>query len=214
MNEQKFCKNCGSQLGDDSIVCTKCEMAIGKGSKFCPECGNPLDPTTGQCNQCEPQQQQQLPHNKNVRTIVEAWKNCFANTFKWNGRACRAEFWYFTLIVCLVPLLLIVLAALTSSVSESVETLMFGGVIVWSIVSVIPWVGVTVRRLHDIGKSGTYYWLFLLPNILIRIQNAIGNDDWDYVIVPINCALLIILIVWMCRKGVPGENEWGNNPKE
>ena len=209
MNEQKFCKNCGSQLGDDSIVCTKCEMAIGKGSKFCPECGSPLDPTTGQCNQCEPQQQQQLPHNKNVRTIVEAWKNCFANTFKWSGRACRAEFWYFAILFGVTAFLYL----FTYEVSESVGIgrIIFFIFLMWV---AMAWVSVTIRRLHDIGKSGTYYWLFLLPNILTRIQQRIGNDDWDYVIVPISCVLKIIFIVWMCRKGVPGENEWGNNPKE
>lgn len=50
--EWKFCKNCGGKLGSDSIICTECEMAIGKGGKFCPNCGKQIDQTIGKCIYC------------------------------------------------------------------------------------------------------------------------------------------------------------------
>ena len=34
-----FCKNCGNQMDDLAVVCTKCGVAAGTGSNFCPNCG-------------------------------------------------------------------------------------------------------------------------------------------------------------------------------
>ena len=55
---------------------------------------------------------------------------------------------------------------------------------------IIPSISLGVRRLHDLGKSG----LFML-----------------FALVPI---LNIVLIVWFATEGVPGPNEFGNDPKE
>ncbi|MDP4268718.1 MAG: DUF805 domain-containing protein [Bacteroidota bacterium] len=55
----------------------------------------------------------------------------------------------------------------------------------------IPGLAVTVRRLHDVGKSGWFYLIILIP-----IVGAI----W--------------LLVLMFTEGKPGENEYGINPKE
>jgi uncharacterized membrane protein YhaH (DUF805 family) len=49
---------------------------------------------------------------------------------------------------------------------------------------------VTVRRLHDTGRSG--WWFFI---IFIPIVGA------------------IVLLVFMCLDSVPGGNKWGPNPK-
>ena len=34
-----FCKNCGNQMDDLAVVCTKCGVAVGTGANFCPNCG-------------------------------------------------------------------------------------------------------------------------------------------------------------------------------
>ncbi len=55
----------------------------------------------------------------------------------------------------------------------------------------LPGLAVNIRRLHDIGKSGWWYLIYLIP-----IIGAI----W--------------LTVLMCLDSEPGENQWGENPKE
>ena len=55
----------------------------------------------------------------------------------------------------------------------------------------IPGLAVTVRRLHDIGKSG---WMFLI--VLIPIIGPI----W--------------LLVLFCTDSQQGSNKWGENPKQ
>ncbi len=67
---------------------------------------------------------------------------------------------------------------------------------VYGLVVMIPSFAVTVRRLHDTGRSG---WYVLLPYIPIPLVNFI---------------CLVILLVYLCEDSKPGTNEYGVNPKE
>jgi len=53
----------------------------------------------------------------------------------------------------------------------------------------LPYISVAVRRLHDIGRSGWWYWIALIP--------LVG---------------FILLIVWFARKGDSGPNQFGPEP--
>ena len=61
----------------------------------------------------------------------------------------------------------------------------------WSLAMFIPGLAVSVRRLHDIGRSGWWLLLSLIP--------LVGA---------------IILIIWYCTDSQPGANQYGSNPKE
>ena len=100
----------------------------------------------------------------------QAVKSVFSNYANFSGRARRSEYWYFVLFSLIIGLIPIV-------------NLIVG------LISIIPGIAVCVRRLHDIGKSG--WWLLLC---LIPIIN-------------------LILLVWYCTDSQPGENQWGANPK-
>ena len=101
-----------------------------------------------------------------------------------NSRARRTEFWMFTLINILISsgLSLLDLAAGTTFF-----TLISS---IYSLLVFIPSIAVSVRRLHDIGKSGWYYLLVLLPII-----------GW------------IWLIILFATEGENKPNKWGENPK-
>jgi len=53
----------------------------------------------------------------------------------------------------------------------------------------IPQLSVTVRRLHDLDRSGWWFWPGLVP--------LVGG---------------LILLVWFCMKGTEGDNQYGPNP--
>jgi uncharacterized membrane protein YhaH (DUF805 family) len=93
------------------------------------------------------------------------------------GRARRSEFWYWYLFFVLG---LIVLATLGSFLGT------FGYVLygIFLIGSLIPSLSLSVRRMHDAGKSG---WFLLIP-IYGMILHFIDSE--------------------------PGTNKWGPNPKE
>lgn len=104
--------------------------------------------------------------------------------FDFDGRARRKEFWMFGLISAIISYSIMGIAMATG-----IEALMYLSYI-YSLVVFLPSLGVSVRRLHDIGKSG---WFILIA--FIPIIGAI----W--------------LIVLFFKDSDEGTNEYGTNPK-
>ena len=100
-----------------------------------------------------------------------------------DGRARRAEFWYFLLIHILV---FIGLAATGKSINSEIYII---ALVVYSLFTIIPTFAVTVRRLHDIDKSGWWYCIKFIP--------IVGS---------------IILIVFLATQGNYGPNRFGEDP--
>ena len=106
-----------------------------------------------------------------------------------SGRARRKEYWMFALfnfIFAVVAMLLDNLTGLT--IGELPYGVLY---FLYAIAVLIPALAVSVRRLHDVGKSG---WMILIG--LIPVIGAI----W--------------LLVLMVLDSNPGENKYGQNPKE
>ena len=106
-----------------------------------------------------------------------------------SGRARRKEYWMFTLF----NIIFIVVATVLDNVLGLTAGELPYGVFyfLYALAILIPGLAVTVRRLHDVGKSG---WMLLV--VLIPLVGAI----W-----------LLILEV---TDSNPGENQYGQNPKE
>ena len=106
-----------------------------------------------------------------------------------NGRARRMEYWYFVLfnIIVLIVLSLIDVLLGTFNIVRGVGLL--SGI--YSLAVLIPTLAVTVRRLHDIDRTG--WW------ILINFIPLIGT---------------IVLLVFELTPGTPGSNRYGPDPKQ
>ena len=106
-----------------------------------------------------------------------------------NGRARRTEYWMFALfnaIFLLIAALLDNLLGLTFN-----EHFPYGYIyIAYALAVLIPGLAVAVRRLHDVGKSGWFYFIALIP--------IIGS---------------IWLLVLFFTEGTAGNNEYGSDPK-
>ena len=100
-----------------------------------------------------------------------------------NGRARRTEYWMFVLFNFIFSVIANLLDYLFGTIY------VFSGI--YALAVFIPSLAVTVRRLHDINKSG---WMILVA--FIPVIGAI----W----------LFILLVM----EGTPGENQYGSNPKE
>ena len=100
-------------------------------------------------------------------------------TFK--GRASRPEFWYFTLTVWLVSIIAMVLdqALFGGSASENPSMPLTSIV---NLVVFLPVLSVSVRRLHDVNRSGWWYLIAL---------TGVG---------------VLLLLYWFAKKGTEGEN--------
>jgi uncharacterized membrane protein YhaH (DUF805 family) len=98
------------------------------------------------------------------------------------GRAQRAEYWYFVLFYAIVYIVLMVVdVALGLYNIESGFGVLSG---IWALIHIVPGIGVAVRRLHDIGKSGWWYLLVLIPLVGIFIiliflaKDSVNNNQY------------------------------------
>ena len=90
------------------------------------------------------------------------------------GRARRKEYWMFSLFSFLVALVLGIVDTVVLGTGG-----MIGGL--YALAVLLPGLGVTVRRLHDIGKSGWWIFISLVPfiGILILIYFTIKDSEGD-----------------------------------
>ena len=104
---------------------------------------------------------------------------------KWNdvnGRSNLKEFWYYTLFSFLFSLLFSFIDGLyLSSLGENVfET---PGILesLFGLISIVPSITLTIRRLHDINKSGYHLlWYFTIIGILfVLIMNMLRGTEGD-----------------------------------
>ena len=116
--------------------------------------------------------------------FMDAVKSVFGNYATFSGRARRSEYWYYVLFNFLVSFVLGLVGGLFG---EKVGTVLTG---IWSLAVLIPGLAVCWRRLHDIGKSGAYVFISLIPLVGV-----------------------ILLLVWFCQPGQPGDNQYGPDPK-
>ena len=98
------------------------------------------------------------------------------NYLNFNGRARRKEFWMYTL----VHLIMLILTALLGLLPF----------IIYFVLTIIPSVGVGIRRLHDTGRSG---WWILTANLP---------------------PIMILYYYFMLQESDSGANIYGDSPKE
>ena len=92
---------------------------------------------------------------------------------EFQGRAGRREFWFFVLFYAVTCAVLSVIDNMIFGASPTVTAgagwSMTGGfqplTSIFAIVSLVPIIAVTVRRLHDTGKSGWWAMVGLIPLI-------------------------------------------------
>jgi uncharacterized membrane protein YhaH (DUF805 family) len=93
--------------------------------------------------------------------------NWYIKAFKkyatFQGRAQRAEYWYFILFYTLGIFLFALIDGIFGSFSDSASIGIFSGL--FMIINIIPTIAVSVRRLHDINRSGWWYLITFIPVI-------------------------------------------------
>ena len=78
-----------------------------------------------------------------------------------SGRARRKEFWMFSLFNMIFSYALVFIFAGIGAATGILELTFLS--YIYSLAVIIPGLAVTVRRLHDTGKSGFYIFVSLIP---------------------------------------------------
>lgn len=90
----------------------------------------------------------------------QAIASAFANYFNFSGRASFRAYWFFVLFEILVS---IVLAIPDYLLFPTLKIGPLGGA--FSLVTLIPGISLSIRRLHDTGRSGWWFLLIFIPII-------------------------------------------------
>ena len=121
-----------------------------------------------------------------MMSFTEAVRTCLKEKYyNFNDRAQRSEYWWFALFACGVTIVLSVLDNLIFNNASGYGIFST----IWGFAILLPYLGVGVRRLHDLDKSG--WWL------LISFIPVIG---------------FIILVFWFIQQGTRGQNRFGADP--
>ncbi|HEY1728403.1 MAG TPA: DUF805 domain-containing protein [Candidatus Baltobacteraceae bacterium] len=114
-------------------------------------------------------------------TLPQAIRSAFARWLMFSGRAGGTEYWWFVLFGTIV----FGLASLLDHALFERDALFWA----ISLVFLMPYLAVAVRRLHDTNRSGWWLLLIFVP--------LVGN---------------IVLLIWFCTPSSSGPNRFGPMP--
>ena len=147
----------------------------------------------GMDGQPHPQQLMSVPEfvarPQNMMGFADAVRSAIVNNYvNFSGRASRSEYWWFALFNTVIAIGLFPIdVALGYDFTDPYSTPWVSNL--FSLLLLLPGLGLSVRRLHDTGRSG---WMLLIG------------------IIP--CIGLILLIVWCVEEGNAHVNAYGDVP--
>lgn len=115
---------------------------------------------------------------------MDYYLGCWQKFATFQGRARRREYWFFILFNAIIS---IALAITDISLGGDSMGLLSG---LYSLLIFLPSLAVTVRRLHDIDRSGWWLLLYVVP--------VVG---------------VLVILVFTVLDGTQGNNEFGPDPK-
>lgn len=118
-------------------------------------------------------------------SFSRAVRMAFDSYCRFQGRSSRSEYWWWVLFVAILSFCIGIVEGILGFSMTAVQTT--SGIL--SLVLLLPGLGLSVRRLHDIGKSGWWVLLGFIP--------VVGA---------------IILITWFARNSEMTENRYGPVP--
>ncbi len=118
-------------------------------------------------------------------SFSQAVRMAFDSYCRFQGRSSRSEYWWWVLFVAILSFCIGIIEGILGFSMTAVRTT--SGIL--SLVLFLPGLGLSVRRLHDIGKSGWWILLGFIP--------VVGA---------------IILIIWFARNSEMTENSYGPVP--
>ena len=140
-------------------------------------------------------------------SVVDIVKKVITKDYcNYRDRSRRAEFWYFSLVASIIIFILeLPLTIFASNQTQEKDyqgnvkpVELSGGLYAYTVIIFfvifglifLPTLSLSVRRLHDIGRSGCWLWILLIPGL--------GE---------------IVLIIFWILDSEPNENNWGASPK-
>lgn len=106
-----------------------------------------------------------------------SYLKCLSKYAVFKGRAPRREFWGFSIINIIILLIILILHA--SFQTGTLHTVLTYLVIIYAALTIVPSLAVMSRRWHDLGRTGLWVLLNLVPGIgtLVSLFFFLGRGD-------------------------------------
>lgn len=156
-------------------------------------------------------------------SFVDAIKLFFKRAFDFNGRSRRKEYWYVMLANIILEIPLLINMAMESWDIERVKPEITGTYFLFFLICIVPGISLTVRRLHDMGKSWTALLIWfggtigativaLLMGVILSIATRTPIIAVVLYLV-VFFAAIAVWIKWMATDSQRETNIWGPCPK-
>lgn len=113
---------------------------------------------------------------------------CLGKYATFSGRATRVEFWGYTIVNTILTILLGYFYITAEKQYQTIATTVF---LLYLAITICPSLAVMSRRWHDMGRTGLWLLLHLVPVV-----------GW------------VVSLFFMFSQGEEGSNEYGRNPRE
>lgn len=180
-----FCSKCGSPLAPGASFCTKCGAKVDQ----VPTNASAGDATAGAAAGNAPVNVNGEFHQFRQLEFIEAAKIAIKGAFVIEGRATRAEYWWWLLASIILTIPFAMGWGIFSALEMHVPAIIFAllNAILMFFVAGIGW-STSIRRMHDLDRSG--WWMLIVLTI-------VG---------------IFVVIYWMFKVGTPGPNRFGPHP--
>lgn len=135
-----------------------------------------------------------------------------------DGRAHRGEYWCFWGVQTLIGLGLGFVDAVSESLVVSVTVGLF------HFATVIPYLAVATRRLHDTGRSGWWLvfwpvWLIVWSLVLIWFGAVVEEETLANTVAAASIIVMWVVgflsvLVFLLMPGTKGKNKYGLDPRD
>lgn len=147
--------------------------------------------------------------------MLAALSSAFRRYFTFSGRARRAEYWWFIAFQFIAVAILVLFQPPRDASQDG------GGLVpLFLLLTFMPNLTLHVRRLHDVGESGWWLVLPMMPlGALISIGQTAGPASGPVMLLFLFLSLVslvcsILILIWTLSKSEPGTNRFGPSPLE
>lgn len=133
---------------------------------------------------------------------------------QFSGRAPRAEYWWFYLATFIADRVLNFVEK-QASAGDSLSGL-------FALAVLVPWIAVTIRRLHDTGRTGWWLLIFIVPLagfVGLAVQAGFAGSDVIednpvafFGLVALTVIAGFTLFIFTVLQGTDGPNRYGADP--
>jgi len=144
----------------------------------------------------------------------EAVRTCLRKYVDFTGRARRSEYWWFVLFSILIGVVAGMVDRILVPGMAARGTGLFG--MLASLALLLPSLSVSVRRLHDVDRTGWWvlgFYAALIVLVFVGLGAAFTGHPLAALVAMLGlCGLCVWLIVWFATRGTAGPNRFGPDP--